>query len=45
MGIGVFEAREYLQELGGAIDVASTPGVGTRFCITLHGVHEEKQDG
>lgn len=45
MGIGVFEAREYLQELGGAIDVVSMPGVGTRFCITLHVVHQEKHDG
>ncbi|MPQ56054.1 XrtA/PEP-CTERM system histidine kinase PrsK [Duganella sp. FT27W] len=45
MGIGVFEAREYLQELGGAIDVVSMPGVGTRFCITLDVVHQEKHDG
>lgn len=45
MGIGVFEAREYLQELGGAIDVVSMPGVGTRFCLTLNVVHQEKHDG
>jgi putative PEP-CTERM system histidine kinase len=35
MGIGVFESREYLQELGGGLDVVSTPGAGTRFEITL----------
>jgi putative PEP-CTERM system histidine kinase len=35
MGIGVFESREYLHELGGRVDVASTPGAGTRFGITL----------
>jgi len=47
MGIGVFESREYLQELGGRLDVASTPGVGTCFAITLplavapcHALHE-----
>jgi putative PEP-CTERM system histidine kinase len=35
MGIGVFESREYLHELGGQLDVTSTPGVGTRFAVML----------
>jgi signal transduction histidine kinase len=35
MGIGVFESREYVRELGGTLEVSSTPGAGTRFRITL----------
>ncbi|MET0319804.1 MAG: XrtA/PEP-CTERM system histidine kinase PrsK [Duganella sp.] len=35
MGIGVFESRQYLQELGGRLDVESLPRVGTTFRITL----------
>lgn len=35
MGIGVFETREYVQELGGRIEVSSQPCVGTTFRITL----------
>ena len=35
MGIGVFESREYLQELGGRIEVVSAPGAGTTFRIIL----------
>jgi putative PEP-CTERM system histidine kinase len=31
MGIGAFEAREYARELGGEVEVASSPGAGTRF--------------
>lgn len=35
MGIGAFESREYLKELGGALDVESREGVGTIFRIRL----------
>jgi putative PEP-CTERM system histidine kinase len=35
MGIGVFESREYVQELGGRMEVKSRPGEGTNFTITL----------
>ncbi|GAC1406882.1 MAG: PEP-CTERM system histidine kinase PrsK [Burkholderiaceae bacterium] len=35
MGIGVFESREYLQELGGRIEVSSQSGAGTTFRIVL----------
>ncbi|MDB5770612.1 MAG: periplasmic sensor signal transduction histidine kinase, partial [Burkholderia sp.] len=35
MGIGVFETREYVHELGGRVEVNSRPSVGTTFRITL----------
>jgi len=35
MGIGVFESREYINELGGTLEVASEPGVGTTFYVIL----------
>ncbi len=35
MGIGVFETREYVQELGGRLDVNSQLSIGTTFRISL----------
>jgi signal transduction histidine kinase len=35
MGIGAFESREYLKELGGSLDVESEEGVGTIFRVRL----------
>lgn len=35
MGIGVFESREFVRELGGDIEVASQPGRGTTFRIRV----------
>lgn len=35
MGIGVFQAREYAQSLGGNVQVESSPGEGTSFIISL----------
>lgn len=35
MGIGVFESREYVNELGGRLEVESTPGRGTTFRVCL----------
>jgi signal transduction histidine kinase len=35
MGIGVFESREYIQELGGRLEVSSCPGQGTTFRVLL----------
>ncbi|MDM4764859.1 XrtA/PEP-CTERM system histidine kinase PrsK [Pelomonas sp. SE-A7] len=35
MGIGAYESYQYLQELGGKIDVASEPGRGTRITLLL----------
>jgi putative PEP-CTERM system histidine kinase len=34
-GIGAFEARALVAEMGGRLDVDSRPGEGTRFTITL----------
>lgn len=35
MGIGAFESREYIRELGGSLAVRSTEGTGTTFTLTL----------
>ena len=35
MGIGAYQAREYVHSLGGALNVRSTPGEGTVFAIRL----------
>ena len=35
MGIGVFESREYIDELGGKLEVVSVPGQGTTFHVIL----------
>ena len=35
MGIGTFESREYVRELGGALEVSSREGSGTTFLIRL----------
>lgn len=35
MGIGVFEAREFVKFHGGILDVISTPGEGTTFFVKL----------
>jgi len=43
MGIGVFESREYIQELGGSLDVSSQPGVGSTFRIVLP-LHDERDE-
>jgi putative PEP-CTERM system histidine kinase len=35
MGIGAYQTREYVQMLGGHVEVQSSPGRGTHFSITL----------
>jgi putative PEP-CTERM system histidine kinase len=35
MGIGAYQAREYVRMLGGRVEVQSSPGKGTRFAIVL----------
>jgi len=35
MGIGAFESREYIRQLGGDISVTSVPGQGTTFRVTV----------
>lgn len=35
MGVGAYQAREYVRQLGGHVEVQSSPGQGTIFCINL----------
>ncbi|HEC19287.1 MAG TPA: PEP-CTERM system histidine kinase PrsK [Gammaproteobacteria bacterium] len=35
MGIGVYESREFIRDIGGQLDVHSEPGKGTTFFIRL----------
>ena len=35
MGIGAYQAREYIQQVGGSIDVTSEPGVGSCFSVRI----------
>jgi putative PEP-CTERM system histidine kinase len=35
MGIGAYQAREYIQALNGTVEVTSSPGRGTTFMISL----------
>ena len=35
MGIGVFESREYINELGGTLELISVPAQGSTFTVTL----------
>jgi putative PEP-CTERM system histidine kinase len=35
MGIGAFESRDYIRQLGGDISVDSKPGAGTTFHVTI----------
>jgi putative PEP-CTERM system histidine kinase len=35
MGIGAFESQEYIEELGGTLEVTSEPGQGSTFTIIL----------
>lgn len=44
MGIGVFESREYVSELGGEIEVSSSQSDGTAFRIVLP-LHRSQQAG
>lgn len=38
MGIGVYECRQYVQQIGGRIEVQSAPGEGTRVRLHLRAV-------
>ena len=41
MGIGAFESRDYIRQLGGDITVFSTPGEGTTFHVTIPTIDRE----
>lgn len=43
MGIGAFQAREYVRNVGGNIDVTSEPGLGSCFSIRFPLVRPDKQ--
>jgi putative PEP-CTERM system histidine kinase len=43
MGIGVFESQEYIQELGGMLEVSSEPSRGSTFRIILPVLQQEAQ--
>jgi putative PEP-CTERM system histidine kinase len=43
MGIGAFESQEYIQELGGALEVSSVPAAGSTFNIILPLLKQEAQ--
>ncbi len=44
MGIGAFQVREYVQHLGGDLEVHSLPGKGTVFSLSLPMIEEETPD-
>ena len=35
MGVGVYQAREYVENLGGEVSVESTPNEGTKFTLSI----------
>lgn len=41
MGIGVYEARDFVHGIGGSLRVASTPGKGSTFTLTLPLYHAD----
>jgi putative PEP-CTERM system histidine kinase len=43
MGIGVFEAREYVQQVGGRLEVDSRPAAGTTFRVSLPLYHHDEE--
>jgi signal transduction histidine kinase len=43
MGIGVFETRDYVQHLGGRLEVESQPSMGTTFRVSLP-LYDNEQD-
>jgi len=45
MGIGVFETREYVLQLGGRMEVTSQPGSGTCFRMILPVFNRHEQHG
>jgi putative PEP-CTERM system histidine kinase len=44
MGIGAFESREYIRQLGGDISVTSTSGEGSTFYVTIPYITTDRGD-
>ena len=42
MGIGAYECQQYVQQVGGRIEVDSAPGKGTRMRLVLRAVDTER---
>jgi putative PEP-CTERM system histidine kinase len=40
MGVGVYQAREYIESLGGEVNVESTPNQGSKFLLSIPFVHK-----
>ncbi len=45
MGIGVYESRQYVQSLGGHLDVTSSPGQGSCFTISIPAGNKDTAQG
>jgi signal transduction histidine kinase len=43
MGIGAYQAREYIRELGGQLTVISEVGEGTSFSLSLPVISNQVQ--
>jgi hypothetical protein len=44
MGIGAFECHQYVQQVGGRVEVVSEPGNGTRVRVWLRGVVQNRME-
>ncbi len=45
MGVGVYESREFIQSIGGRMEVMSKPGSGTTIIISLPCYEKDEQEG